>query len=378
MKQKQPEPINILEFLKPIVKQLLEEIMLEERRMFKEQNPESVGNGFYERELTGIFGNIENLRVPRTRDSKFRSSIIPYRKRMSPELEELIFYLFQANVSTRKIGKILEMMYGKAVSHQTVSRIIDVSKEVIEKWRKRKLDEFYPVIFLDAFFFPIRRFQFKKEPIYIVYAIKRDGTREVLGFWIFGSEGESGKLWEEILSELKERGVKRVGIFVSDGLKGLKEAVFKVFPETNFQLCWLHITRNIMNKVRKIHREEIAYDLRTIYTSENEKEARERLKILLNKWKKLYPKTFSTLEKEFEFFTTFLKFPEPIRKFIYTTNSLERLIKEIKRRLKIIELLHSQESAEKILFIIISDLNKNLSKHKLPHFEFFFNKYHEN
>jgi len=83
--------------------------MLEERRMFKEQNPESVGNGFYERELTGIFGNIENLRVPRTRDSKFRSSIIPYRKRMSPELEELIFYLFQANVSTRKIGKILEM-----------------------------------------------------------------------------------------------------------------------------------------------------------------------------------------------------------------------------------------------------------------------------
>ena len=375
MEQKHSSPINILEFLKPIVKQVLEEIMLEERRIFREENPESVGNGFYERELMGIFGNIENLRVPRTRDSKFKSSIIPYRKRMSPELEELIFYLFQANVSTRKIGRILEMIYGKTISHQTVSRIIDVSKEVIDKWRKRRLDEFYPVIFMDAFFFPIKRIQFKKEPIYIVYAIRRDGTREILGFWIFGSEGESSKLWEEILRELKERGLKKVGLFVTDGLKGIKEAVFKVFPDAKLQYCWLHLTKNVMNKVRKIHREEIAYDLRTIYTSTDEKEAKTRLRILLNKWKKLYPKTFSTLEKEFELFITFLKFPEPIRKFIYTTNSLERTIKEIKRRLKIMEILHSHESAEKILFIIIKELNEKRIKHKLPHFHFFFNKY---
>ncbi len=204
-----------------MVKKALEEMMLEEREEYLRAHPETKGNGYYTRELiTGLLG-IENLRVPGTRDGNFRSVLLPYRKKYTADVEEVIRALFIAGISQRKLAQVLEILYGAKLSASTISRMAEVGSEGVEKWRKRPLEERYAVIFLDATYFSLRRGKISKEPIYVALGVREDGRREVLGWWLGGSEGESAEIWDEILGELKEREVKQVHLFVTDGLEGV-------------------------------------------------------------------------------------------------------------------------------------------------------------
>ncbi len=197
-----------------MVKKALEEMMLEEREEYLKNHPGTKGNGCYTRELRAGLMGIEDLRVPRTRDGNFRSVILPYRKKYTADVEEVIKALFIAGISQRKLAEVLEILYGAKLSASTISRMAEVGLEEVEKWRKRPLEERYAVIFLDATYFSLRRAKISKEPIYVALGIKEDGGREILGWWLGGSEGESAGIWDEILEELKERGVKHVHLFV--------------------------------------------------------------------------------------------------------------------------------------------------------------------
>ena len=273
------------------------------------------------------------------------------------ELSEAILTLYAVGVSTRKISAFLEGVYGTFYSPQSISRLIEVTAEQVKAWRERPLAEEYYAVFLDGTFLSIRRGKTAKEPVYIALGIKRDGRREVLGFWLFGAEGESAHNWEEVLKDLKRRGVQRVQIFITDDLPGLEEAIKKIFPDADWQLCVLHAVRDALNKARKKDREALAADLKKIYRAETQEEAEEALRKLRGRWGGIYPKVVERWETKAYALLAFLRHPKPIRRYLYTTNQLERLAKEVKRRTKVVEVFCGEGAVEKLLYLVLSQLD---------------------
>jgi transposase-like protein len=343
--------------LKELVRGLLEALMREERAMYLETHPTSA-NGYYTRDLLTLVGPVEDLKVPRVREGDFHPRILPYRKRASLELLETIFALYAVGVSTRKISHFLEGIYGAFYSPQSISRLIQVTEEEVKAGRERPLSEEYYAVFLDGTFLSIRRGKTAKEPVYMALGIKPDGRREILGFWLFGAEGESAGNCEEVLKDLKRRGVQRVRIFISDDLPGLEEAIKKIFPEADWQLCVLHAVRDALNKVRKRDREALAEALKKIYRAERREEAEEALRNLRERWGTVYPKIVERWETKAYALLAFLRHPKPIRRYLYTTNLLERLAKEVKRRTKMVEVFCDEGAVENLLYLVLSQLDE--------------------
>ena len=217
----------------------------------------------------------------------------------------------------------------------------------VQAWRNRPLDEEYYVIYLDSTFVSIRRGKTAKEPVYVALGVKPDGRREILGFWVFGSEGETSRNWEQVLRELRERGVRKVRLFVTDDLPGIEEAIRRVFPGAEWQLCVLHAVRGSLAQVSKKDREELAQDLKAIYRAESRSKAEQALRALRERWGERYPKL--VWERKAEALLRFLDHPKELRPYLYTTNQLERLMKEVKRRTRVVGVFCGETAVEKLL-----------------------------
>ena len=178
--------------------------------------------------------------------------------------------------------------------------------------------------------------------------------------------------------ELRKRGVEHVEYFVTDGLQGLKKVILQVFPKTHYQRCVLHMVRQSLNKVRVKDRVVIAEDLKRIYRDSNQVQAREALNKFHNKWNAIYPRVASAWQEAIEDLITFMNSLPKIRSYVYTTNVLERLIKEMKRRLKIMEMLKTPQSSERFLYFILEKVNEKYLNRKLKNWEFYFQIYLEN
>ena len=198
--------------------------------------------------------------------------------------------------------------------------------------------------------------------------IKPDGRRESLGFWLFGAEGKSARNWEEVLKDLKRRGVQRVRIFITDDLPGLEEAIKKIFPEADWQLCVLHAVRDALNKSRKKDRDALAEDLKKIYRAESQKETEEALQSLRERWGTVYPKIVEQWETKAYALLAFLRHPKPIRRYLYTTNQLKRLAKEVKRRTNGVEVFCNEDAMEKLLYLVLSQLGEAWGARRLRGF----------
>ena len=209
------------------------------------------------------------------------------------------------------------------------------------------------MISMGGTYFPVRRGFVSKEMIYMMVGIRGDGRREILAYEI-GGEGESARVWKGLLRQIKERGVEEVEIIVGDGLVGLKDRV----------------------KVRD--RSEIAKDLKEIYKASSVEEAQEKLKRFADKWGKRYPGVVKWREERAYELLAFMGFSKEIRSMIYTTNSIERLFKELKRRLKAMEVLQGEESADKVVYVILRELNERYMSRKLRGFEAAMERYYEN
>ena len=201
----------------------------------------------------------------------------------------MVINLYEVGVSTRKISQFLERIYGSYYSPQSISRLIKVAEEEVKAWRERPLSEEYFAIILDGSFLSIRRSGVKKEPVYLALGIKPDGRREILGFWLFGAEGESAKNWEEVLKDINRRGVKKVELFISDDLPGIEDAIKRIYPGSDWQVCVLDTVRSSLNQVRTKDRGLVAEDF-------TEEEAREAILRLKERWGRIYPK----VEKKWE------------------------------------------------------------------------------
>ena len=310
-------------------------------------------NGSYGRTLHTEYGDL-NIQIPRDRNGEFKQQTVAPYKRSNDTLESFVIHMFQKGVTTSEIAGLIEKMYGHHYTPQTISNMTKTMTEQVEAFNKRTLSARYVCVYLDATFIPVRRETVSKEAVYLAVGISEDGTKEVLAYTI--APTESAFNWQELLVDLKERGVEKVLLFISDGLKGMADAIFSVFPKSQYQTCLVHVARNLSHKVRVEDRSEVCDDFKTVYRADSQEGGQEALDAFCEKWQKAYPKLTKSLAEN-PYLLTFYRFPQSIWRSIYSTNLIESFNKQIKKYTKRKEQFPNEEALERFLVSQFEDYN---------------------
>ena len=366
--------VNFDDMINDLIKNFIEKMLKGELTEFLNYDKyESAGknsgnsrNGNYSRNFQTKYGVIEKLEVPRDRNNDFQTALFEPYKRRDDWLEQTVIQMYARGLSTRDIANLIEQMYGQKYSATSVSNLTDIAVKEIEQWKNRPLEKRYSVLFIDALSIKIRREHVGNESAYIIIGINEEGYRQILDFYI--GVTESATLWEEVLMNLKSRGVEQVLLGVMDGLPGLTDAFLKVYPKADVQRCVVHKVRNTLHKVKKKHTDEIVTDLKKIYKAPSREYAEQALNDFSSKWDKLYPHLAQSWFEDKDELFAFYKYPDSIQKSIYTTNWIERANKEIRKRLKTMNSLPNEKAAEKILYLKIIDYNSKWSERRLKGF----------
>ena len=366
--------VNFDDMINDLIKNFIEKLLKGELTEFLNydkydsagKNSGNSRNGNYSRNFQTKYGVIENLEVPRDRNNDFQTALFEPYKRRDDWLEQTVIQMYARGLSTRDIANLIEQMYGQKYSATSVSNLTDIAVKEIEQWKNRPLEKRYSVLFIDALSIKIRREHVGNESAYIIIGINEEGYREILDFYI--GVTESATLWEEVLMNLKSRGVEQVLLGVMDGLPGLTDAFLKVYPKADVQRCVVHKVRNTLHKVKKKHTDEIVTDLKKIYKAPSREYAEQALNDLSLKWDKIYPHLAQSWFEDKDELFAFYKYPDSIQKSIYTTNWIERANKEIRKRLKTMNSLPNEKAAEKILYLKIIDYNSKWSERRLKGF----------
>ena len=313
-------------------------------------------NGYSTKNVKSKFGEFE-LSIPRDRKAEFEPQIVPKSKRDITGIEEKVINLYGKGLSTREISDSIEDIYGVELSATMISNITDAVLVEIEEWQKRPLKQVYPIIFIDAIHFNVKQDNMiVKKAAYVILGVTSDGFKEVLGIWI--GENESAKYWLGTLNELKNRGVQDVLIICCDGLKGINEAIKAVYPKAMQQRCIVHLIRNSVKFVSYKHLKEFCNDLRTIYKSNTEKEARENLNKIKEKWVNIYPTSLKVWENNWEAICTLFNYSKELRKIMYTTNAIESLNRSYRKYTKTKGVFPTDDSLMKCLYLATKNVEK--------------------
>ena len=313
-------------------------------------------NGSTKKTLKSEFGEFP-FETPRDRNGDFEPKIVPKNKRDVSGIEDKIISLYGRGLSTREINEQIQDLYGIEVSSTMVSNITDQILPDIRDWQNRPLENVYPIVFIDAVHFSVRQDnQVVKKAAYIVLGVDRDGNKDVLGIWI--GENESAKFWLGVLNDLKGRGVKDILILCSDGLTGIKEAIQAAYPNTIQQRCIVHMIRNSVKFVSYKDLREFCNDLKTIYTAKNEKEGYANLQTVKEKWKAKYPNSLKNWEENWDAICPFFAYSEPIRKIMYTTNTIESLNRQFRKYTKTKAVFPTDDSLMKCLYLSVKNITK--------------------
>lgn len=309
-------------------------------------------NGSYVRHLLTELGDV-TVTVPRTRTFNPVGVIRAYSRR-SQEVDRLILACFLLGLSTRKVGEALLTILGEKISPSTVSRIARDLDIAVSAFHRRKLKDNYRALFFDGVVLTRKTgMGSTKRPVLVAFGIRHDGKKEIIDFRLARSESTND--WECFLTDLTARGLtaEKTQIIATDGGPGLISAVRSVYPLIPLQRCWAHKMRNILDKVRKIDQKEVKKDLVKIYTAESLQKARSAAKRWANVWIDIYPAAVKCLQQDLEELLTFLQFADPIfRRKIRTTNVIERVFREVRRRTRPMGVFENRTSMERILYAI--------------------------
>jgi len=311
-------------------------------------------NGSYERDFITEYGTLK-LKIPRERNGEFQNQTLEPHQRRADSLETMVIHMFEKGMTVRDIADIIEKMYGHHYSPATISNMTMAVNDLVEAFNNRILPSRYTCIFLDATVIPLRRDTVEKEAVYVAVGIREDGTKEVISYYI--APTESSYVWQELLRDIKSRGVEEVLLFVTDGLTGIKERILESFPYSKYQSCLIHVGRNIFNKVRVTDRQEIADHFKTVYTQSTKEAGEKALAEFIAQWETLYPKAMKSLEDN-DSLLTFYDFPKGMRKTIYSTNLIEGLNHHLKRYTKRKEQFPNEESLERFIVCRFNDYNQ--------------------
>ena len=313
-------------------------------------------NGYSKKKILTHDQHVE-LNIPRDRNSEFEPEIVPkYAKRL-PLFNEQIISLYSRGMTTRDIQAHLSEIYGVDVSPELISRVTDAVHDDVRAWRTRPLERTYPIVYLDALRVNSRQNgKNENKALYLALGINMDGRKEALGFYL--SETEGAKFWMSVLTDLKNRGVEDIFIACMDGLTGFPDAVRAVYPKTKVQLCIVHMVRNSTKYVSYKDLKEVCRDLKQIYSAVNEEEALEALDDFGKKWNGKYPMIQRSWEAHWNDLNEFFKYPEEIRRVIYTTNAIESLNASLRKVTKNRAAFPDDEAIIKIMYLAISKVAK--------------------
>ncbi len=311
-------------------------------------------NGHSKKRISSKLGKMD-LKIPRDTNGEFKPVIVKkHERRINPSVDDRIISLYAKGVSTRDINSQMREIYGIDVSADMVSRITDKVLPVAKEWQNRPLDEVYPLVFLDGMVFDVRQEgHLVKKTAYIVYAINLNGMKEILGIWL--GEAESSKYWMNVICDLQTRGVKDIFIASVDGLNGFEEAISSVFPNTEIQKCIVHQIRTSAKFVVYKDRRRFCADMKLIYTAPNEKSGLEALDKFEQIWGKKYPYAIKSWRNNWKILATFFKYPQEIRKIIYTTNHIENFNRMVRKVTKTKSSFPTDNSLFKLLYLIVMD-----------------------
>ncbi len=313
-------------------------------------------NGKSKKTIKGDFGKL-TLDIPRDRKSYFEPKIIPKNQRTFDGFDDKIISMYASGMTTRQIADQLIDLYNIEVSPSFISDVTNAVIEDVRMWRTRPLDDIYPIVYLDAICVKIKdEGRVVNKSVYIALGVNLDGKKELLGMWIAQTEG--AKFWLNIINELKTRGIKDIFICCVDGLKGFPDAIKTVFPETEVQLCIVHMVRNSLKYVSYKDRKKVVEDLKEIYVATSETVAESALTSFENKWDKKYPVIARSWRNNWTEVTPFFKFPEDIKRAIYTTNAIESLNSSLRKLLKNRGPFPNDDAVYKLFYLGIRKLEK--------------------
>lgn len=279
---------------------------------------------------TGVF----DLETPRDRDSSFEPEIVKKRQTILNEsLDNKVLALYAIGMSYEAISEHLSEMYGLEVSSAKISLITDKLLPLITEWRNRSLESVYPIVFLDAMHFRVRiEGKVISRAFYTVLAVNSEGKKDILGLYL--SETEGARFWLGVLNDLKARGVEDILIASIDGLKGFPDAIAEVFPSTEVQLCVVHQIRNSLKYVVSKDQKAFMADLKLVYKASSKDLAEHHLLELEEKWGKKYPAVMKSWNNNWDALSQYFKYPEELRRIIYTTNIVEGFHRQIRKYTK--------------------------------------------
>jgi transposase-like protein len=259
--------------------------------------------------------------VPRDRDGSFDPVVVRKRQRRMTGVDEMVLSLSAKGLTHGEIAGFFADTYGQQLSKDTISRITDRVVEEMVEWQNRPLDSVYPVVFIDAIMVKVRDGQVTNKAFYVAIGVTVDGQRDILGIWA-GNGGEGAKHWMGVLAELKNRGVTDVLMLVCDGLKGLPEAVNTVWEHTTVQTCVIHLLRNTFRYAARQHWDQIARDIKPVYTAPTPAAAAARFDEFTDTWGGRYPAVIALWRAAWEEFIPFLDYDAEIRRVICTTDEI--------------------------------------------------------
>jgi putative transposase len=352
------------DFLREIVQEALQQILeaeMEEalKAAKGERTPHRLGYraGYYPRILVTRVGKLE-LRVPQDRHGRFSTRLFERYQRSERALVQALAEMYVKGVSTRKVKAITEELCGHEFSASAISRINQQMDEELEQFAQRRLEEEYPYLILDARYEKVREAGvIRSQAVLKAVGINWEGRRSVLAVELANRETKTS--WREFLLRLQERGLRGVDLVITDDHEGLKQAVREVLPQAVWQRCYIHFMRNASDHLPRQRDDDCRRELRWIYDRRDLKEARQDLAAWLGKWQEKYPKLCDWVEENIEETFTYYSFPVQHHKHLKSTNMLERLMEEIKRRTHVVRIFPNTESCLRLVRALAVEMHED-------------------
>ena len=302
------------------------------------------------------------IEIPRDREGEFEPKLVGKHERHFTGFDDKIIAMYARGMTVREIQGFLAEMYGTQVAPDFISKVIDEVLAEITAWQARPLKTIYPVIFFDALRVKIREGNVvRNKAVYLALGVRIDGSRDILRLWIENTEG--AKFWMKVFNDLKTRGVNDILIAITDGLKGMPEALAAVYPETNLQTCIVHLIRNSLDYVSWKERKALAAAIKPIYKAPSAEAALAELDAFEDgPWEQKFPTVVASWRRAWAHVIPFFAFPPAIRKVIYTTNAIESANVQLRKIIKTRGHFPSDDAASKLIWLALRNITADWSR----------------
>ncbi len=330
---------------------------------YKNKDTGNSRNGYSKKTMHTSYGDMD-ISVPRDRNGEFKPQVVKkYQNTVTQDMEEKIISMYAKGMTTADIESHLRELYDIDVSDTTISRITDKILPLIKEWQERPLEEVYAVVFMDAIHYHVRsEGRIVKRAVYIAIGINMAGKKDVLGMYV--GENESAKFWLSIMNGLKNRGVEEILITCVDGLTGFPQAIEAVYPDAEVQQCIIHQIRNSTKYVSYKDLKKLMADLKKVYSAPDEQTALSNLEEFGIKWDSKYPQIHKSWSERWSTLATCFKYPEAVRRLIYTTNTIEGFNRQLRKVTKSKAVFPSDDSLLKMLYLAMIDITKKWTGHR--------------